>query len=199
MKMNVYIHPYVCIQVYWYKIHFVVKLLDFICMCIREKTFYPPKFQLQALGLCSKLMWQLVFTTWYSQFLMSQYSNLKWIKHFKVNIEFFFELTMKLKACMEKKKNMLQVCSTCGDSHCIFILHVCTLSKIPLVQQIVCHWQIHYSFGALRIYLCSEYLMLRNQVKWHEGKEMVEVMVGFKHFCGLPFVHGVIDLTQIHI
>ncbi len=37
--------------------------------------------------------------------------------------------------------------------------------------------------------------MLRNQVKWHEGKEMVEVMVGFKRFCDLPFVHGVIDVT----
>jgi hypothetical protein len=41
--------------------------------------------------------------------------------------------------------------------------------------------------------------MLRNQVKWREGKEMVEVMAGFKRLCGLPFVHGVIDVTQIHI
>jgi len=24
-------------------------------------------------------------------------------------------------------------------------------------------------------------------------------MVGFKCFCGFPFVHGVIDVTQIHI
>ncbi len=28
---------------------------------------------------------------------------------------------------------------------------------------------------------------------------MIEVMVGFKWFCGLPFVHGAIDVTQIHI
>ncbi len=87
------------------------------------------------------------------------------------------------------------MCSTCGDLHSIFILHVCTLSKIPLMLQIIYHWQIHYSFGVLKICLCSGYLMLRNQVKWHEGKEMVEVMVGFKRFCDLPFVHGVIDVT----
>jgi hypothetical protein len=81
----------------------------------------------------------------------------------------------------------------------MFALHVCTSNKIPLVQQIICHWQIHRPFGVSRICLCSEYSMLRNQVKWHEGKEMVEVMVGFKHLCGLPSIHGVIDVTQIHI
>jgi len=29
-----------------YNIHFVVKLLGFICICIKAKTFYHPKFQM---------------------------------------------------------------------------------------------------------------------------------------------------------
>jgi hypothetical protein len=36
-------------------------------------------------------------------------------------------------------------------------------------------------------------------MRWPKRKEMIEVMVGFKCFCGLPFVHGAIDVTQIHI
>jgi hypothetical protein len=36
-------------------------------------------------------------------------------------------------------------------------------------------------------------------MRWLKRKEMIEVMVGFKWFCGLPFVHGAIDVTQIHI
>lgn len=42
-------------------------------------------------------------TTWYSQFLMSQYSDPRWIEHFRVSKEFVFQLTMKLKHFMEKK------------------------------------------------------------------------------------------------
>jgi hypothetical protein len=41
--------------------------------------------------------------------------------------------------------------------------------------------------------------MFKNQMKWHEGEKMVEVMAIFKGFCCLPFIHGVIDVTQIHI
>jgi len=41
--------------------------------------------------------------------------------------------------------------------------------------------------------------MFRNQVRWLEGEEMVEVMAIFKGFCDLPSVHGVINMTQIHI
>jgi len=38
--------PHVCFKVYWYNIHFIVKFLGFIYMCIGEKIFYDPKFQL---------------------------------------------------------------------------------------------------------------------------------------------------------
>jgi hypothetical protein len=32
--------------------------------------------------------------------------------------------------------------------------------------------------------------MLKNQFKWPKGIEMVEIMDGFKDFCGLPSVHA---------
>jgi hypothetical protein len=42
-------------------------------------------------------------TTWYSQFFMNQYNNLRWVEHFKVTKEFAFQLTMKLKYLIEKQ------------------------------------------------------------------------------------------------
>lgn len=41
--------------------------------------------------------------------------------------------------------------------------------------------------------------MFKNQVRWHEGEEMVEVMASFKGFYSFPSIHNVIDMTQIHI
>ncbi len=63
-------------------------------------------------------------TTWYSQFLMSQYSDPRWIEHFKVSKEFVFQLTMKLKHLMEKK-----------DMHYMCVVHAricvtCSLYKL---------------------------------------------------------------------
>jgi hypothetical protein len=48
-------------------------------------------------------MWQLAFITWYSQFLMNQYNDPKWIKHFKANIELKKKKTMKFKSLHGKK------------------------------------------------------------------------------------------------
>jgi hypothetical protein len=41
--------------------------------------------------------------------------------------------------------------------------------------------------------------MLKNQLKWLKGIEMVEIMVGLEDFCGLPSIHGAINATQIHL
>jgi hypothetical protein len=35
--------------------------------------------------------------------------------------------------------------------------------------------------------------------KWPQGKDLVQIMVGFKNICGLPLIYGAIDYTQIHI
>jgi hypothetical protein len=42
-------------------------------------------------------------------------------------------------------------------------------------------------------------IVLKNQMKWPEGNDLIEVMDGFKDFCGMSLVHGTIDATQIHV
>jgi hypothetical protein len=41
--------------------------------------------------------------------------------------------------------------------------------------------------------------MLNNQLKWHEGTKMVNIMVRFKDFLSLMLIHGTIDVTQIYL
>jgi hypothetical protein len=36
-------------------------------------------------------------------------------------------------------------------------------------------------------------------MKWLEGNGLIEVMDGFKDFCGMLSIHGTIDATQIHV
>jgi hypothetical protein len=42
-------------------------------------------------------------------------------------------------------------------------------------------------------------IMLMNKFKWPKKIEMVEIMIGFKDFYGLPSIHGAIDVTHIHL
>jgi hypothetical protein len=41
--------------------------------------------------------------------------------------------------------------------------------------------------------------MLNNQLKWHEGSEMVNITVRLKDFLSLMLIHGTIDVTQIYL
>jgi len=41
--------------------------------------------------------------------------------------------------------------------------------------------------------------ILNNQFKWHEGSEMINIMVRFKDFSSLMLIHGTIDVTQIYL
>ncbi len=42
-------------------------------------------------------------------------------------------------------------------------------------------------------------IVFKNKIMWLEGEHLVKVMVKFKSFCGLPSIHGTIDVTEIHL
>jgi hypothetical protein len=42
-------------------------------------------------------------------------------------------------------------------------------------------------------------IVFKNKIMWLEGEHLVKVMVKFRSFCGLPSIHGTIDVTQIHV
>jgi hypothetical protein len=43
------------------------------------------------------------------------------------------------------------------------------------------------------------YVIFQHKIEWPPGVDSVKVMDGFKTFFGLPFIHGTIDVTQIHL
>jgi hypothetical protein len=69
-----------------------------------------------------------------SHFFMTLYNNSWWIEHFKVSKSFVFQLSMKLKHLMEKKRHSLQVCCTYT-----WIWIACSLYKlVPKVRYLHC-------------------------------------------------------------
>ncbi len=42
-------------------------------------------------------------------------------------------------------------------------------------------------------------VVFKSQIQWPCSEDLLRVMEGFKDWCGLPFVQGVINYTQIHI
>jgi hypothetical protein len=42
-------------------------------------------------------------------------------------------------------------------------------------------------------------VVLKLQIKWHEGSDFIEIMARFKELCGLSLIHSAIDATLIHL
>jgi len=47
--------------------------------------------------------------------------------------------------------------------------------------------------------VCTMNFVLKNQLKWPEGNDLIEIMDGFKGLCGMPSVHGNTNAMQIHV
>jgi hypothetical protein len=47
------------------------------------------------------------------------------------------------------------------------------------------------------VYVVS--VVLKFQIKWHEGSDLIEVMARFKELCGLLLIHGTINVTLINL
>ncbi len=51
----------------------------------------------------------------------------------------------------------------------------------------------------LQEFIFSIKMVLKKQIWWLEGKDLVEVMRGFRIFSNLAFIYSAIDVIQIHI
>jgi hypothetical protein len=51
----------------------------------------------------------------------------------------------------------------------------------------------------LQKFVCSVHVVFKSQIQWPKGEDLAKVLRGFREFCGLPSIHGAIDVTQIHI
>lgn len=51
----------------------------------------------------------------------------------------------------------------------------------------------------LHEFMCAMNIVLKNQMKWPKGNDLIEVMARFKNFYDMSSVHGTIDATRIHV
>jgi len=99
---------------------------------------------------------------------------------------------------MEKKNTKFQIvvpisicvaCSLYKFAHVSKYLHC---SKLFTIKKLTIHLVLHE-------FMCVMNFVLKNQMKWLKGNDLIEVMDGFKEFCGMLLVHGTIDATKIHV
>jgi hypothetical protein len=129
---------------------------------------------------------------------MIQYDDHHWIKHFHVYKQFVQQLTMKLKSMMEKKNTKfrfvmpMNICVACTLYKLVHAFQYFHCFEFFAIKNSIVHLLLHE-------FVCVANVVLKIQFKWFVGDDLVEVMAGFKDLCGLPLVHGTIDVTQIHL
>ncbi len=139
------------------------------------------------------------FTTWYSHFLMTQYNDSQWIEHFRIGRGFVIHLFSKLKHSMEKNIHY----------QCVVLVGIwvtCSLYKLTHRDEKLLQCNelfainksiVHLALQELTVFAMN--IVFKNKIMWLEREHLVKVMVKFKSFCGLPSIHGTIDVTQIHV
>jgi len=102
---------------------------------------------------------------------MMQYNNLRGIGHFRVSKNFVHHLTKKLKHFMERNNMKTQVvvlvrvcvaCSLYKLAHC---------SELFVIKKSIVHL-------ILQEFMCIMNFVLKNQMKWLEANDLIEVMQG---------------------
>ncbi len=118
-----------------------------------------------------------------------QYYDLKWIKHFKINIEFVGQLIMNLKHLMQKEHNMSVVFMLHALFTSMFIKKNTSINATKCLQLA----QVCNPFGFVRVYVCNQHVFQESNHMVRRGN-LALVMVEFKEFCGQQSIHGAIHL-----
>jgi len=116
----------------------------------------------------------------------------------RVNRAFENQVTFKLKHFMENKNKIHVCCTHTRNMHYMFSLQACSWCIILSLQQHVCSWGINYHL-VMKEFVHVVNVVFQHNIEWPKGDNLVKVMDGFKTFFGLPFIHGTIDVTQIHL
>jgi hypothetical protein len=137
-------------------------------------------------------------TTWFSQFLLSEYSEERWIQMFRMTKPTVFALSDLLKPNLQKQNTkyrlaipiLVRVAVTLFKLTHGASLFVC--SEMFVVGKSIC-------YAILRETVRTINDCLRHEIKWPTGERLQQVQRDFQQLCGLPSVVGAIDGTHINI
>ena len=135
---------------------------------------------------------------WFSQFLLDQYDDERWLAMFRITKAVVFNLAEILKTAMEKKNTKYRL------SILVLVRVACTLFKLTHGASLfICSKM--FAIGrsticlVLREVVQAINMALRSEIAWPSGNRVLEIEAGFQQLCGLLGVVGAIDGTHILI
>ncbi len=113
--------------------------------------------------------------TWYSQFLMTQYNDKKWIEHFQVSKSFVRQLIHKLNHKLAKKNTKFK-CALHVD-----IRVACSLYKLMHTSKHIHCSELFTIRKSTVHFILWDFIhvvnpILNNQIRWAEGYHMLHIM-----------------------
>ncbi len=125
----------------------------------------------------------------------------KWTKHFCVDRTFVQHVTKIKTFHGEEHQVSLHYAHECFcHLHLVQIsacMHACI--RIFALFGILLLLRSQPSTWSLHGLMCVVNFIMKNQVKWPKGNDLIEIMDGFKKLCGLSSIHGAIDVPHIHV
>jgi hypothetical protein len=135
-------------------------------------------------------------TTWFSRFLLEQYNDDHWLTNFRMSKRAVFMLAEILKPHVQKQDTRYRLAIP------VIIMVACTLFKLAQGASLLICSKI-FAIGTstvskiLREIVYAINDVMRHEIAWLAGLELLETENAFKDLCGLPGVVGAIDGTHI--
>lgn len=90
--------------------------------------------------------------TWYSNFMMMQYKNQRWVEHFLITIKVFVQLIGKLKLLVEKETQNMDLLFLLASK--LHVHYTNLYMELTVFRWHVCNWQVFYEYGPTWICFC---------------------------------------------
>jgi hypothetical protein len=137
-------------------------------------------------------------TAWFSQFLLHEYDDDRWVANFRFTKDAMFRMASVLAPHCERQDTKFRRVVP------IRVRVACALYKLVQgASLLICSKM--FAIGQSTVSVClrnvvhAVNLEFRSEISFPRGNRLSNVMQDFQEFCGLPAVGGAIDGTHIHI
>jgi hypothetical protein len=137
-------------------------------------------------------------TAWFSQFLLHEYDDRRWVMNFRFTKAVIFRMEALLAPYCEKQDTKFRKAVP------MRVRVACALYKlVHSASLLICSEQFAIGnstvSGVLREVVHAVNIQFRSELSFPRGPRLVTVMNEFQEFCGLLGVAGAIDGSHVHI
>jgi hypothetical protein len=135
---------------------------------------------------------------WFTRFVMDQFDDDRWVQHFRMTKGAVMTLSEMLAPHIRWQNTKYRLAIP------VIVRICCTLFKLAQGASLtICSelFAVGTSIVSTILYDTVRALnvVLRDEIAWPTGQQLVQIQVEFRELCSLPAVVGAIDCTHIHI